>query len=465
MNFEALIDICGSDRVRTDSSTLVAYSVDATVGYRGNPSAVIFPINSNEIRRVFALCSSQGWNIVVRGGGTSLAGGAVPSDHGIVMSTELLDTKPIVDAQSMTISAGAGVTTADLQTAAAKKGLFFPPDPSSQSVAMLGGNLATNAGGSFALKYGVIRDYVLTIEAVTPSGDIVIARRGDPTEPLLDLMIGSEGTLGLIISATLRLIRPPPTVSTIVARFYTADQAMNATVEILKMGVVPGRMEFMDEVSIAAVQLARDYGLANTKALLILELHGTEKDVTQKTKVVLSALNRNGSQKPLAPATFEEATVAWNARSAITSSLARLKPGKIGEDICVPRSKLPRALREISKISTEVDLLIAVFGHVGDGTLHPNVSYDPSSMSECQRMKKALSKIAEIGIALGGVLSGEHGIGRVKLPYVDKAYDQSTIAAMASIKKAFDPLGVLNPNLTWKEKVTDYPPKTAHQQA
>lgn len=450
MNFESLIDICGSDRVRTDPSTLVAYSVDATVGYRGNPAAVIFPTNSDEIRKVFALCSNRSWNIVVRGGGTSLAGGAVPPDDGIVLSTELLDAQPIVDAQSMTISAGAGVTTADLQAAAAKKGLFFPPDPSSQSVTMLGGNLATNAGGSLALKYGVIRDYVLAIEAVTPLGDVVIARRGDPTEPLLDLMIGSEGTLGLITNATLRLIRPPPTVSTIVARFNTAEQAMNATVEILEMGIVPGRMEFMDEVSIAAVQLARDYGLANTKALLILELHGTEDDVMQKTQIVLPVLNKNGGQKPLAPATIKEAAVAWSARAAITSSLARLKPGKIGEDICVPRSKLPKALRAISQISTEVDLLIAVFGHVGDGTLHPNVSYDPASMSECQRMKRALSKIAEIGIALGGVLSGEHGIGLVKLPYLDKAYDQSTIATMASIKKAFDPLGLLNPNLTWR---------------
>ncbi len=445
---DTLARIVGPDHIDASPAARVTYSVDGTVCYRGAPAAIVFPGTGAEVARVLKVAAERGWQVTARGGGTSLAAGAVPSEGAIVLSAARLTHGPDIDPAEFEAVCGAGVTTGELQFRAAALGLFYPPDPSSQSVTMLGGNAATNAGGAHALKYGVTRDYVIALEVALTSGELIQVERGTGTEPLLDLFIGSEGTLGVVTEIRLRLLPAPPAARTVAAHFETVHAAAEATVTILNVGLVPARLEFMDAVAIRAVQAARDRGLAGVRAVLLVEFDGRPEIVDAEIDRAAGLL-RPVATRLIVPRTPAEEAAAWEPRRAITASLARLKPGKLGEDICVPRTAFPATIAAIERLAAEMDLEIALFGHAGDGTIHPNIVFDPDDPAEVRRVHEAMAGIARIGIELGGVLSGEHGLGLVKKDFVPLMYDPETIARMRELKRQFDPAGVLNPDAMW----------------
>ena len=449
---EALARIVGTANVDGSPAARVTYAVDGTVGYRGSPAAIVFPGTDLEVARVLGMASAKGWTVVGRGGGTSLAAGAVPPKAAIVLSTERLRQGPEIAASDLEVVCGAGVMTGELQTRAAAEGLFYPPDPSSQAVTMLGGNAATNAGGAHALKYGVTRDYVVELEVALASGELVRVERGTGSEPLLDLFVGSEGTLGIVTKLKLRLLPAPPVAKTVAAHFDGAKAATEATVALLGEGLLPARIEFMDEVAIRAVQVARDRGLAGVGAVLLVEFDGEEIAVRADVEAGWGIMEKMGARMVKVAETAREEVAMWEPRGAITSSLARLKPGKIGEDICVPRTELPGVVEAITELSRETGLEIALFGHAGDGTLHPNIVFDPADAKEVAKVKEVMAGIARIGIEAGGVLSGEHGLGLVKKEFVPLMYDWETIGRMRALKREMDPAGILNPEVMWPEE-------------
>lgn len=442
-------EIVGPRGVRSDPSSLAAYGIDATVGYRGHPALAVFPANAAAAASALALAGSLGLAVTARGGGTSLAAGATPLDGSIVVCTELIDRPLQVDPAALSVRCGAGVKTAQIDAAAAEFGLFLAPDPGARAISVIGGNVATNAGGALGLAYGVIRHHVLALEYATVRGQIRRAARGGADEGMVDLLIGSEGTLGLITAVELALLPAAPRRSSLVARCDDAGAAARATIALLEQGFAPARIEFMDDVAVRAVQAARDRGLdLSVGAYLLVEFVGSGSRPRRQVEAALEALRGTGGVRA-EPISGRRERAYWEARHAITSSLARVRPGKIGEDICLPRTRLPDAVERIKQIAAELDLPIALFGHIGDGTLHPNVLYDPLDGGQRARAATALGRIAETSIELGGVLSGEHGLGRVKRDHLAAAFDADTLAVFQRLRDAADPGAVLNRPLQW----------------
>lgn len=442
-------EIVGPRGVRSDPSSLAAYGIDATVGYRGHPALAVFPANAAAAASALALAGSLGLAVTARGGGTSLAAGATPLDGSIVVCTELIDRPLQVDPAALSVRCGAGVKTAQIDAAAAEFGLFLAPDPGARAISVIGGNVATNAGGALGLAYGVIRHHVLALEYATVRGQIRRAARGGADEGMVDLLIGSEGTLGLITAVELALLPAAPRRSSLVARCDDAGAAARATIALLEQGFAPARIEFMDDVAVRAVQAARDRGLdLSVGAYLLIEFVGSGSRPRRQVEAALEALRGTGGVRA-EPISGRRERAYWEARHAITSSLARVRPGKIGEDICLPRTRLPDAVERIKQIAAELDLPIALFGHIGDGTLHPNVLYDPLDEGQRARAAAALGRIAETSIELGGVLSGEHGLGRVKRDHLAAAFDADTLAVFQRLRDAADPGAVLNRPLQW----------------
>ena len=444
--FEALL---GPGAVLSDPASLTAYGIDATVGYRGRPALALFPRYPADAAAALALARREGLVVTARGGGTSLAAGATPLDGSLVLSTERLDSPPQVDASALSVSCGAGVKTGEIDAAAARHGLFLAPDPGARSISMIGGNVSTNAGGSLGLSYGVMRHHVLGVEYASLDGRVRSVRRGTAGEGILELLIGSEGTLGLITAVELALLPLPPDHCTVVALCEGTEEAAAATVAMLNAGLAPARIEFFDDVAAAAVQAARDRGLTDSVgAYLLIEFDGSTVRAKAQATVALQALESLSgiSAREVSGPTEDR---FWEARHAITSSLARIRPGKIGEDICLPRTRLPEAVSLIKELSARLDLPIALFGHIGDGTLHPNVLYDPLSNQQRERAREALGAIAQIAIDLGGVLSGEHGLGRVKRAHLSGAFDSSTLGVFQRLRRAADPAVTLNRPLQW----------------
>lgn len=442
-------EIVGPRRVYSDPSSLAAYGIDATVGYRGHPALAVFPSTAAAAASALSLAGSLGLAVTARGGGTSLAAGATPLDGSIVICTELIDRPLEVDPEALSVRCGAGVKTAQIDAAAADFGLFLAPDPGARAISVIGGNVATNAGGALGLAFGVIRHHVLGLEYATVAGEIRSAARGGGGEGMVDLLIGSEGTLGLITAVELALLPAPPDKRSLVARCEDAAAAARATNALLEQGFSPARIEFMDDVAVRAVQAARDRGLdLSVGAYLLVEFIGRGSRPHRQVEAALAALEATAGVEAEQLSGGRELAY-WEARHAITSSLARVRPGKIGEDICLPRSRLPDAVELIKKIAAELDLPIALFGHIGDGTLHPNVLYDPLDESQRTRAAEALGQIAATSLALGGVLSGEHGLGRVKRAHLAAAFDADTLAVFQRLRDAADPDAVLNRPLQW----------------
>lgn len=437
----------GTPMVLADPDELVAYSYDATMGYRGAPVAVVMAETEAQVVEALAAAVARGVPCLARGGATSLSASAVPPDGALVIDANRMRRIRDFDAARRRATVEPGVVTRDFRDYAAERGLFYAPDPSSEAAATIGGNVATNAGGPYAFKYGVTRDAVIGLRVATPRHGLLSLARG-ADDAVIDLILGSEGTLGIVTEITLQL-RPLPLDRAVrAASFPDGEAALLVVPQIMESGIVPAKLEFLDDITVESLERSRPWGFPrNAGGLLLIELDGDEAEVrTDTTRLDDLLRSAGGGTDSVDPVRAER---WWEARRGITASLARIRPAKIGEDICVPYSQLAPTFAAIKQAADDADVVVAIFGHAADGTLHPNLLYDPSDSDERERAFSLLPIVADVGLAAGGILSGEHGLGRVKQPFVDRAYDAPTLAAMRRIKRAFDPDNIMNPGAMW----------------
>jgi glycolate oxidase len=382
---------------------------------------------------------------------SGMAAASIPIAGGMVLDTCRLNQILEIDELNFTVTVQAGVITQHLADAVAKKGLFYPPDPSSIKQSTLGGNAACNAGGPRCLKYGVTSDYVMGLTVVLADGRILHtggkAIKNVTGYNLTQLFVGSEGTLGIITELVLKLIPMPKAARTANAIFPKLADASTCVNNILSAGITPATIELMDETTIATIEEAMHLDLPlDVEAMLIIEVDGMDaQSVADEVETIAGICRTTGARDVKVASTEQERAKLWSARRSISPSLARRAPNKLGEDISVPRSAIPEAVAQIKEISRKHDIPIAIFGHAGDGNLHPNILFDKRDPVQVEKMKQAAADIFSVSIRLGGTLSGEHGVGSLKLPFVENDIGPISIDVMSGIKRALDPKGILNP--------------------
>jgi glycolate oxidase len=445
-----LESIVGKRHVLTSPEDLICYSYDSTFA-ESRPDVVVSPATTEEVSQVMQLAFEEEIVVVPRGMGSGLAAASVPFSGGIALSLTRMNRILEIDEENMTATAEAGVITADFQAAVEELGLFYPPDPSSIKQSTLGGNVACNAGGPRCLKYGVTGDYVLGLKVVLADGRVLQtggkAIKNVTGYDLTQLFVGSEGTLGVITEVLVKLLTKPQHVRTALAIFPRLDDASRTVNNILAAGIVPATLEMMDETAIGCIEEAMHLGLPLDKeAILILEADGSdEAAVVREIETIARICWQGGASEVKVAQDEAERAELWRARRSLSPSLARRAPNKLGEDISVPRSQIPEAVRRIKEIGRKYNLPIVVFGHAGDGNLHPNILFDRRDEEEWGRVEQAVSEIFAMAVELGGTLSGEHGVGTLKLPYLEMALGPVAVDVMRNIKQAFDPKGILNP--------------------
>ena len=441
--------IFGRGSVLDSPAARLAYSYDAT-GMHCEPDCVAFASGAAEVGRLLRLANEQGFPVVPRGAGTGYTGGSVPVEGGVVLVTERMRRIVEIDEENLTVTAEAGVVTGDLHKAVERVGLFYPPDPASMDVCTIGGNVAECAGGPRAFKYGVTRNYVLQLEAVLPTGELFLAGartvKSVAGYDLARLLTGSEGTLAVITKATLRLIPKPATVETLLCAFADPVAAGRAVAAVVKERIVPCTLELVDGECIRCVGGPARFGLPEgARALLLVEVDGEPQAVAAAAAAVREVCLRCGALEAKTAGSPEAAEELWQARRSISPALMQLAPTKINEDIVVPRSAVPEMLARLAQVSRDRRVLIATFGHVGDGNLHVNIMCDERDLDELARATAAVEDVFAATLALGGSVSGEHGIGVTKAPFLPREIGEAGIATMLAVKRALDPNGVLNP--------------------
>lgn len=444
-----LEDIVGEENVLTSPEDLLCYSYDSTV-LEHLPDIVVLPNSSDEVAATVELANREKIPLVPRGAGTNLAGGTIPIEGGIVLTLTRMTRILEIDAINMVAVAQPGVVTGRLQTEVAKKGLYYPPDPASLKVTTLGGNVAMNAGGPHALKYGVTSDYVMGLEVVLPRGQVIRtggkAIKNVTGYNLTQLFVGSEGTLGVVTEITLRLIPQPQSSGSVLAAFSNLDDAAILVNRILSAGVIPAVVEIMDNMTVQTVEDYLQMGLPrDAAALLLIQVDGVQEAVAQELRAVTALCRDNQATLVEMAATEDEEEALWKARRSISPSLTRVRPNKLGEDISVPRESIPETITRIQEISRRHNLPIVIFGHISDGNLHPNILFDRQNQEEVERVEAATSDIFATAVSVGGTLSGEHGIGLLKKKYLRLDLPPETIDVMRSIKRVLDPNNIMNP--------------------
>jgi glycolate oxidase len=442
--------LLGPERVLHAPVDLIAYSFDSTIAQH-LPDVIALPETNDEVASVVRLAARENTPVLARGMGSGLAGGTVAFQGGIVLSLTRMNRILEIDEQNMTASVQAGIVTADLQTEVEKLGLFYPPDPSSIKQSTIGGNVACNAGGPRCLKYGVTGDYVMGLTVVLADGRLLHtggkAIKHVTGYNLNQFFVGSEGTLGIITEVTLRLISKPSHARTALVQFPTIEAAGQAVFEVLRRGLVPATMELLDETAIACIEEAMQLGLPlDVEAILLIETDGSDEDQVVREIDAIAAICRGAGARSVDVAgSEEERTELWRARRSVSPSLARRSPNKLGEDITVPRSAIPEAVRRIKAISERHGLPVVVFGHAGDGNLHPNVLFDRRDPAEAAKVEPMVAEVFRMALDLGGTLSGEHGVGTLKMPYMQEAMGDVSLDVQRRIKGALDPQNILNP--------------------
>jgi glycolate oxidase len=446
---EALRAIVGKDDLLTSREALLCYAYDATC-LTALPEAVVLVSSSQEVSRVLALANGERIPVVPRGAGTGLSGGSVPAQGGIVVDLQRMNRIIEIDAENLCVIVEPGVITAELQDAVERSGLFFPPDPSSLKSSTVGGNVAENAGGARGVKYGVTRDYVLGLEVVLPDGRILTTggkRIKDVTGyDLTRLFVGSEGTLGVITRIIFRLLPLPAYKRSLLAVYPRMEDASVTVTKIIGAGIVPTTMEIMDNTTIRCVEAYLGIGLpVEADAILLIDVDGEQETVDKQVPVIANLAEGQGASEVKVARTAKESDSLWTARRAVSPALGRRRPSKVGEDISVPRSAIPAMIRRIQAIAKKHDLEIAIFGHAGDGNLHPNILCDRRDEAEMHRVHAAAGDIFAAALELGGTLSGEHGIGLSKQEYLVAGMGEVGVSVMHALKAALDPNGILNP--------------------
>ncbi len=453
-----LIKIVGEKNVLETPEDLAVYGYDATFA-DSPPDVVVLPTTTDHVSRVIKLAAEKKIPVIPRGMGSGLAAASVPFSGGILLTLSRMNRILEIDSENRTVLVEAGVITGILQTEVEKLGFFYPPDPSSIKHSCIGGNIACNAGGPRCLKYGVTGDYVKGLTVVLPDGEI-IRTGGKPVKDvtgydLTSLMVGSEGTLGVVTEALLRLISKPKFVQTARADFPAMSDASKAVNVILKAGIVPATLELMDESAISCVRQAMQLDLPrDIEAMLIIEADGSdETTVIREIREIARICSENHARAVTVAENESARAVLWNARRNVSPSLARMAPNKLGEDITVPLSKIPETIQRLKEVSRKYELPIVIFGHAGDGNLHPNVLFDKRDEEQWKRVNAAVKEIFDIALEVGGTLSGEHGVGVLKRAYLEKALGKRSILLQRGIKEAFDPIGIMNPGKVFPEVV------------
>jgi glycolate oxidase len=445
-----LEEVVGAEHVRTDAGALLTYGTDATPLERGHPDAVVFPASTDEVAGVLRLADELRVPVIARGSGTNLSAGTVPHQGGIVLVLTRMNRIREISAADLVAVCEPGVRTIELAQAAAAEGLLFPPDPGSHTTATLGGNVAECSGGLRALKYGVTRDYVLGVEAVLAGGEVI--RSGGRLVKdvagydLRRLLCGSEGTLAVMTELTLRLLPAPEASGTGMAYFGDLGDAARAVSRVLGSGVLPVTLEFLDQVCIDAVEGYSKIGLDRSAgALLIFGQDGDPGSIERDMARMAEACEAEGATQVRIAGSDAEAADVLAARRAVLPALSRLEPLTILEDATVPRSRIAEMVARIQEIAQREDLTIGTFGHAGDGNLHPTVVLDAGDTAAVERAHAAFDEIFAIAIDMGGSITGEHGVGLVKLRHLERQLGAGQLALLRRIKHAFDPNGILNP--------------------
>ncbi|MFO7558850.1 MAG: FAD-linked oxidase C-terminal domain-containing protein [Desulfobacterales bacterium] len=444
-----LQQIAGSGNFSTEREELACYAYDATAQHF-LPDAVIFPKNSMEVSAVLSLASENNFFVIPRGAGSGMTGGSLPVKGGVVLVMTRMNKILKIDCDNLIAFAEPGVITGHFHKAVEEKGLFYPPDPASSDFSTLGGNLSECAGGPRAVKYGVTRDYVLGLEAVLPSGEIiktgVQTAKGVVGYDLTRLLIGSEGTLGVITQMTLRLLPLPKSLRTMTAVFKSMEEAAETVSEIIRQAIIPRTIEFMDHASINCAESYLGIGLPREAgAMLLLEVDGEELAVEADINKLKALCLAQGASDAAIALSEEERANLWKARKSISPALYRLAPDKINEDIVVPKNKIPHMVRKIEELSAKTGLSLASFGHAGDGNIHVNIMIDKKQPDQVKKAEAVLEILFDYTLELGGTISGEHGVGITKAAFIRKEIGDVELGLMKSIKKVFDPKGILNP--------------------
>ena len=447
--------ITDESRVMMDITDLYSYAYDASFG-NYLPDVVVQPVNKEEIIQLVKLANRMFFPIYPRGQATGLSGGSLPVKGGLVLDFRLMGETLIIDPDNLVAIVSPGVLTADIHKAAEKYGLLYPPDPSSSGISTIGGNLAENSGGPKGLKYGVTKDYVIGLEVVTPEGGLI--RTGGKTVKnvtgydLTKLIVGSEGTLGIITEAILRLIPKPPATETAMVIFDDIVDSGKAISKILTNGILPSKLELMDQASILAVENYEPVGLPHdAEAILLVEVDGHPFAVKDEIEKVKEICQHMGAREVRMANTKEEREELWRARRLVSPAIVKIKPTKISEDATVPRSKIPELFQRLKEIKEKYQLHLVIFGHAGDGNLHPNIIADKRDKEEMKRVELAVEEIFQATIELGGTLSGEHGIGTMKSPFLEMELGAVGVDMMKRIKQAWDPNNILNPGKIFPE--------------
>jgi len=446
---QTLIDIVGKENYTDALIDMVSFSYDSS-DHNHRPEAAVWPETAGQIAEIMRFANEKRFPVTPRGAGTSLAGTAVPVSGGIVLDVSRMNRILEIRIADRLVVVQPGVVYDDLNRALLPHGFFFPPDPASGKACTLGGNVSTNAGGIRGAKYGVTKDYVLALEVVLPDGRIT--RTGSQCMKsvsgydLTRLMVGSEGTLGIVTEITLKINPRPTAFKTALASFSALSDAGEAVARIMRSGIIPSVLEILDENTIRVLRNHGGMDLPDVEAVILAETDGyTDSEASFQMDRVVEAFKARGAIDIQVAGTSEESEKLWHIRKSASSTAASLRPNNVSEDVTVPMSQVPNLLTGVSEICRRHDLIFVIFGHAGDGNLHPKIMYDAADPGEAERVHQASQDIFRLAISLEGTLTGEHGIGLAKAPYMNLEHDPVAMDVMRSVKKLFDPHNILNP--------------------
>ncbi len=444
-----LINIAGRDNVSTATSDKITHSYDATQ-QRYLPDVVVYAETTEQVSLVVKLANRWKIPVLPRGAGSGFTGGTLPVRGGIVLVLTRMDRIIDIDTENLIAEVEPGVVTAELQRQVEKLGLFYPPDPASKEFSTLGGNVAECAGGPRCVKYGVTKDYILGLEVVTPTGDII--KTGGRTlknvvgYDLTKLFVGSEGTLGIATRIIVKLLPKPAAKKTMLVQFASIDGAAQSVSAIIGAKIIPTTLEFMDAATINCIRGVSTLPLAELcRAILIIEVDGDPEVLDRQVREILAVIEPFGILHTRIAETEEDSEEIWQVRRIVSPSLRKVNPDKFNEDIVVPRSKVPDMIRALEKISRDYGVPIVNFGHAGDGNIHVNVMVDLKEEGMPEKIEKVMDEVFGAAVKLKGAISGEHGIGTSKAKYMHMELDIATISYMQRIKAALDPNNILNP--------------------
>lgn len=452
MTTEFLVElegIVGADGLVRDEGELITYESDGLVSHRSRPGAAVLPKTAEQVQAVVRLCHRTGIPFVARGQGTGLSGGALPHPDGVLIVMTRMTRVLDVDIPNQRITVEPGVVNLEVTRRVASDGYYYAPDPSSQVVCSIGGNVAENSGGAHCLKYGFTVHHVLGLEVVLPDGEMVHLGGEALDAPGLDLLgvvVGSEGTLGVVTKVTLRLLRRPESVRTLLAAFDSTDAAGNAVSDVIAAGIIPAAIEMMDRTTIRAAEAAVQPGFPDAEAVLIVELDGSQNEVETLFEQIEAVCAKNHGWGVQVARDDAQRGRIWMGRKAAFAAMGRVSPNYYVQDGVIPRSTLPEVLRRIRGLEQRSGLTIGNVFHAGDGNLHPLVCYDDAVEGQAELAEQAASEILTYCLDVGGSLTGEHGIGADKVCHMPKMFSEDDLATMQLVRAAFDPLGLCNPD-------------------